>query len=125
MKTLTAVGGLLGLGAAGYFIYQGQPDQLDASMAKTILADTLTSPSTAHYVSFESIDRKKAWRFERVVVDSQNQFGAVVRNSLCLVWHIEGDQIRWNKSDGVQPECPSLPDREYVHAIETLNGWPQ
>lgn len=124
VKASTVVSWVVTLGIAGYVIYWSQPDQIDARHARLILGDTLKSPSTAQYVSIESIDRKDNWRFERVVVDSQNEFGAMVRSQICLVWHEDGDRIKWNKADGIQLDCPNMPGRELVDSIERLNGWP-
>jgi hypothetical protein len=87
--------------------------------AKGIIENTLgVSPSSAHYISFETLAKEDRWRMERVVFDVGG-----APESVCLTYRIEDGQYRWNRNTGVQ-ECNKHPSPDEIARFKRLNGWP-
>ena len=95
----------------------------DEKGAKAVLEDTLDAPSSAHYISFDTVAKEGQWRMVHVVLDAQNPFGAMLRKSLCVTYRAEDGHIKWRRDDGVQ-ECGRHPSADEISSLKRLNGWP-
>ncbi len=90
---------------------------------KAVLEDTLDAPSSARYVSFDTVAREGQWRMVHVVLDTQNSFGAMLRKSVCVTYRVDNGHYRWLRDEGVQ-ECGKSPSAEEIALIKRLNRWP-
>lgn len=95
----------------------------DEDGAKVVLADTLEAPSSANYISFETVAKEGDWKMVHVVLDAQNSFGAMLRKSLCVTYRFEDGHYKWLHDEGVQ-ECGKPPSAEEIALLKRLNGWP-
>ena len=89
--------------------------------AKTVISNYLKSPGSARWYSERILYSQHPHYLVHIVVDSQNGFGAYLRNSLCVAVTLgEGDKFTWYRYPGVQ-EC-SNPPRDYeVELLKRLH----
>lgn len=90
---------------------------------KTIVEGSIAAPATIKYQSVKVIEKSGDWVVGRAVFDSQNQFGAMLRSHLCVVGHVDGDMVKWDRLSGAE-ECPNAPSPDYIRLLKGANGWP-
>lgn len=92
--------------------------------AKTLVYESLRSPSTAQWVSARVIDSKHPKYLVHVVVDAQNAFGATIRDGFLAVVTIKsGDEFAYNQAFGLQKSGRGDPTQMEVDAMKQLNNW--
>lgn len=114
---ILAISGAL-VGGLGYW-----GSRADEDGAKVVLADTLEAPSSASYISFETVAKEGDWKMVHAVLDAQNPFGAMLRKSLCVTYRFEDGHYKWLRDEGVQ-ECGKPPSPDEIALLKRLNGWP-
>lgn len=90
--------------------------------ALDLVEETLPTPATAQLRSCELLSRAKNKYLYHVVVDAQNEHGAMIRWRLCVVVKLQTDGgYRYNKTYGVQA-CDKN-DTNLHDVIKRLNDW--
>lgn len=97
----------------------------DALNAELVVNDVLLSPSTAKYLDVKILDKRGDYRLARVVVDSANGFGAVIRGQYCVIWRYGLDRkIHWLGTTGIMGECKEDVSSIAIDLFEKDNRWP-
>ncbi|MBI2058849.1 MAG: hypothetical protein HYT87_03685 [Nitrospirae bacterium] len=84
--------------------------------AKKVVSEYLKAPSTARWVSASIADQAPPQYIVHVVVDAQNSFGAMIRNSYCVYVRL-GEGGKLDTSDPNECSTPPTPDELYVMKV--------
>lgn len=94
-------------------------DEMKAVLEKHYLA----APSTAKWVERKVISHEGAYWQGHFVLDAQNQFGAMLRDKLCVVIETRGDgKVRWDRHFYVEEKCDA-DNAELLRLHRQMNGW--
>ena len=117
-------GGIGGMGGSTSALAFGLSDDERAiSAAKTLVYKNLKAPATARWASTTVVARKSPRFVVHVLVDAQNDFGALIRSSyLVAVALEEGVQFSFSPMFGMQ-ECSDPPSEAEIQAMKSLNKW--
>ena len=94
--------------------------------AITMMERTLKAPSSAKYKKNEVIESKHPYYLVHVVVDAQNGFGAMIRDSFCVSVQLipYSKEFKYNKVHSVQ-KCSIDPTITEIDVMKKLNSWPE
>lgn len=94
-------------------------DEMKALLEKQYLA----APSTAKWIERKVLSHEGAYWQGHFVLDAQNQFGAMIRERLCIVVELRGDgQVRWNRRFFVEEKC-DVDNANLLRLHRELNDW--
>lgn len=110
-------------GIAGMALYHWYAEPGD-SAARNIVRQSLVAPSTAKFLKSDPVLTRDSWRLSLVVVDAQNQFGAMLRNTYCVVYEAKGNEYTWRKSTAMSP-CSDPPTAVEIDLAKSENHWPK
>lgn len=100
------------------------PSKKAIQAATTLLEKNLKSPSTAKVISSSVVEQQPPFYLVHLVVDSQNDFSAMVRTSaLVSVELAEDNQYKYNMLTSVQESSNPPLDIE-IQLVKQLNNWP-
>ncbi len=131
LKELAALGiaATILIRGAWYFYSRNSRSRADVAIdaATQLVAQQLKAPSTAEYPTRSIVARDDKGDFlVHVVVDAQNTFGAVLRDSFLVAVTVkEADSdLFWYQPDGQAVQSASdPPTTDEILAMERLNGW--
>lgn len=89
---------LIGLGASACFQACIKSEPTEVRQAQEILENHyLTSPATAKWLEKRLIKAEGKWAHTFFRLDAQNQFGAMVRANLCVIYQNDGKgHVLWD-----------------------------
>ncbi len=99
------------------------------NVAETMVLQMLKAPATARFESFKVLKKEHPWYQLLTVVDAQNSFGALVRESYVCTFKLEPDRkFTSNRQWGVQEhrEIPGAPAEVLNSALQFYreeSGW--
>ena len=100
--------------------------------AATVIRSQLVSPASYQEISSEVFWSGKTKNgldayIVKVIFDSQNAFGATLRNCQVASFSIEGDNVRWNKTFSLRkcdinpPEGIPITEKDYYASAESID----
>ena len=99
------------------------PNQASIQGAKQVLETFLKAPASAKYPEVKILSRSGKHVLADVTVDSQNQFGAMIRGRYFVAF-TENDpapgDLKWSKEYGVQEY---MEDPDILSTMKTVNDW--
>ena len=111
-------GGSAGADALGY-----TENDRAISAAKTLVYKNLKAPATARWASATVVARKSPRFLVHVLVDAQNDFGALIRNSYLVAVALEGgEKFSFSPAFGLQ-ECNNPPSEAEIQVMRSMNDW--
>lgn len=90
-----------------------------------LIAKHLKTPSTAKYISTRVAERDEEQFIVHAVLDAQNEFGAMIRHSLCVSLKLDPKSrgnFKWYPASAVQ-DCTDPPRDFELEYVKSRNKW--
>jgi hypothetical protein len=89
---------------------------IDRNAARDIILKTVKTPATVKWQSVKPIGKRSNRHLVHAVFDAQNLYGATVRTSTCVLFVLDGEDVKWF-TDRAVTECSDPPTKREIDLL--------
>jgi hypothetical protein len=89
---------------------------IDRNAARDIILKTVKTPATVKWQSVKPVGKRNNRHLVHAVFDAQNLYGATVRTSACVLFILDGEDVKWF-TDRAVTECSDPPTKREIDLL--------